>query len=129
MDKEDILGLIIIFFLAILVIIGLIYYNKNSSTEVIHQVGTVIDQDYKHWVTSDYQYDSDGNIIGAKTIDHYRYETKVKIDNEDVVFTDDRKSVYENTAKDQKVKVLRKDRYFKKKYTGTNYCVELYKYY
>jgi hypothetical protein len=125
MNKEDILGTIIIFFLAILVVIGIIYYNKNSSTEVIHQFGTVIDQNYEHWVTIDYQYDSDGNIIGTKTIDHYKYETKVKIDNEDVVFTDDRKSVYENTAKDQKVKVLRKDRYFKKKYTGTNYYVEL----
>ena len=125
MDKEEILGVIIIFFLAILVIIGEIYYNKNSSTEVIHQFGTVIDQDYKHWVTIDYQYNSDGNIIGTKTTNHYRYETKVKIDNEDVVFTDDRESVYKNTAKDQKVKVLRKDRYFKKKYTGTNYYVEL----
>jgi hypothetical protein len=125
MDKEDIiLGIIIIFLLAILVIIG-IYKNKNSSTEVIHQFGTVIDQDYEHWVTTDYQYDNDGNIIGTKTINHYRYETKIKIDNEDVVFTDNRKSVYKNTVKGQKVKVLRKDKYFKKKYTGTNYYVEL----
>lgn len=125
MDKGDsIQAIIFVFFLAILLIIG-IYNNKNSSTEVIHQFGTVIDQDYSHWVTTDYQYDSDGIIVGVQTIDHYSYETKIKIDNEDVVFTDYRESVYKNTTKNQKVKVLRKDRYFKKKYTGTNYYVEL----
>ena len=125
MSKEDKIGSIII--LSMLLILGVvfIYCYKNSSTEVIHQFGTVIDQNHKHWVTSEPKFDSDGNFIGYENKSHDRWETKVKIDNEDVVFTDDRKSVYKNTAKDQRVKVLRKDRYFKKKYTGTNYYVEL----
>jgi hypothetical protein len=123
MDMEDKIGAIITLIIVIIVIIILVFRYKNITIEIIHQSGIVIDQNYEHWTTIEKK--KIGDNVYYTPEDHYRYETKVKIDNEDVVFTDDRRSVYENTAKDQKVKVLRKDRYYKKKYTGTNYYIDI----
>lgn len=123
MDIEDKIGAIITLIIVIIAIIILIFRYKNTTEEIIHQSGIVIDQNYEHWTTIERK-EIDDNVYYTPE-EHYRYETKIKIDNEDVVFTDYRKTVYENAAKDQKVKVLRKDRYYKKKYTGTNYYVEL----
>lgn len=115
----------VIGFVIFIVIFGIIYYENNSSKEIIHQTGVVIDQEHRHWTTTEYKHYDD--IIIPQTVHHDAWETKVQIDNESIIFTDDREEIYDTTSVGSKVKVLRYDYYFKDKYTGTNYYVDMEK--
>ena len=114
--------LLIIGFSILIVIFGVIYYANNSSKELIHQTGVVIDQEHRHWTTIEYAYYN--HVIVPQTVHHDAWDTKVQIDNEDTIFTDSRKEIYDTTSIGSKVKVLRYDYYFKGKYTGTTYYVD-----
>ena len=120
---EDYGCLLIIGFAILIMIIGVIYYANNSSKELIHQTGVVIDQEHRHWTTVEYMQCND-HII-PRTVHHDAWDTKVQIDNEDTIFIDSREEIYNSTTKGSKVKVLRYDYYFKGKYTGTNYYVDI----
>ena len=122
---EDYSYLFITFFIIFIMIIGVIYYVNNSSKELIYQTGVVIDQEHRHWTTIVYTHYDDVTI--PRTVHHDAWDTKVQIDNENTVFTDDRKEIYDTTSIGSKVKVLRYDYYFKGKYTGTNYYVDIEK--
>lgn len=115
----------IVGFIIFIIIFGAVYYTSNSSKEIIHQTGVVIDQDHRHWTTIEYKHYDDITI--PQTVHHDAWDTKVQIDNEDTVFTDSRKEIYNSTTKGSKVKVLRYDYYFKGKYTGTNYYADIEK--
>jgi hypothetical protein len=117
--------LLIIGFCIFVIVFGIIYYENNSSKELIHQTGIVIDQEHRHWTTIEYTHYDDVTI--PRTVHHDAWDTKVQIDNENTVFTDDRKKIYDTTSIGSKVKVLRYDYYFKGKYTGTNYYVDMEK--
>ena len=117
--------LLIIGFCIFVIVFGIIYYENNSSKELIHQTGIVIDQEHRHWTTIEYKHYDDITI--PQTVHHDAWKTKVQIDNENTVFTDSRKEIYDTTSVGSKVKVLRYDYYFKGKYTGTNYYVNMEK--
>lgn len=112
----------IIGFIILIIIFGTIYYAKNSSKELIHQTGVVIDQEHRHWTTITYIRNND--VTRPQVVHHDAWDTKVQIDNESTIFTDSRKGIYDTTSIGSKVKVLRYDYYFKGKYTGTHYYVE-----
>lgn len=114
--------LLIIGFAVLIMIIGVIYSENNSSKELIHQTGVVIDQEHRHWTTVTYIHNDDVTI--PQVVHHDAWDTKVQIDNEDTIFTDSRKDIYDTTSIGSKVKVLRYDYYFKGKYTGTTYYVD-----
>ena len=114
--------LLIIGLFIILIIIFGIYYESNSSKELIHQTGVVIDQEHRHWTTITYIHNDD--VVIPQTVHHDVWETKVQIDNEDTIFTDSQKYIYDTTSIGSKVKVLRYDYYFKGKYTGTTYYID-----
>ena len=117
--------LLIIGFCIFIIIFGTVYYVNNSSKELIHQTGIVVDQEHRHWTTITYIHNDNGTI--PQVVHHDAWDTKVQIDNEDTVFTDSREKIYNSTAEGSKVKVLRYDYYFKGKYTGTNYYVDMEK--
>ena len=109
-------------FIVLIVVFGVIYYTSNSSKELIHQTGVVIDQEHRHWTTIRYIHNDDVTI--PQTVHHDAWDTKVQIDNESTIFTDSRKEIYDTTSIGSKVKVLRYDYYFKGKYTGTTYYID-----
>lgn len=109
------------FFIILIIIFG-IYYESNSSKELIHQTGVVIDQEHRHWTTIQYIYCNKVPI--PQTVHHDAWDTKVQIDNEDTIFIDSREEIYDTTSIGSQVKVLRYDYYFKGKYTGTTYYVD-----
>ena len=115
--------LLFIGFLTFIIVFGAVYYVNNSSKEIIHQTGVVIDQEHRHWTTIEYTHYDDTTI--PRTVNHNAWDTKVQIDNENTIFTDSREEIYNSTTKGSKVKVLRYDYYFKGKYTGTNYYVDI----
>lgn len=114
--------LLIIGFSIFIIIFGVIYYVNNSSKEIIHQTGVVIDQEHRHWTTITYTRCNDVTI--PQIVHHDAWDTKVQIDNEDTIFTDSRKEIYDTTSIGSQVKVLKYDYYFKGKYTGTTYYVD-----
>jgi hypothetical protein len=117
--------LLIIVFIIFIIFFGAVFYAKNSSKELIHQTGVVIDQEHRHWTTITYI--RNNNVTIPQVVHHDAWDTKVQIDNEDTIFTDSRKNIYDTTSIGSKVKVLRYDYYFKGKYTGTNYYVDMEK--
>lgn len=120
---EDYGCLLIIGFIILIVVFGVIYYASNSSKELIHQTGVVVDQEHRHWITITYIHCNKTTM--PQIVHHDAWDTKVQIDNESTIFIDDRKEIYDTTSVGSKVKVLRYDYYFKGKYTGTNYYVDM----
>ena len=114
--------LLIVGFCIFVIVFGAVYYVNNSSKEIIHKTGIVIDQEHRHWTTIEYTHCNDTTI--PRTVNHNAWDTKVQIDNENTIFTDSREEIYDTTSIGSQVKVLRYDYYFKGKYTGTTYYVD-----